>query len=104
MVYYHGSLGENVAVKNNQAYPMLVQSMVFDEDKKSPAPFITTPPLFRLDGSQTSRIRIVRTGGEFPQDRENYSGYVLKEFHLRARINGQKVQSLKIHHLLYNFL
>ena len=78
VVYYHGSLGENVAVKNNQAYPMLVQSMVFDEDKKSPAPFITTPPLFRLDGSQTSRIRIVRTGGEFPQDREKLQWLCVK--------------------------
>jgi P pilus assembly chaperone PapD len=40
---------------------MLVRSKVFAEDKTSPAPFVVTPPLFRLDGGQQSRLRIVKT-------------------------------------------
>ncbi|PIJ78754.1 pilus assembly protein [Erwinia sp. OLTSP20] len=49
---------------------MLVKSEVFGEDRKSAVPFIVTPPLFRLDGQQQSRVRIVRTGGDFANDRE----------------------------------
>ncbi|EPD9983288.1 TPA: fimbria/pilus periplasmic chaperone [Escherichia coli] len=78
IIYVPGSSGENIAVKNNQIYPMLVQSQMFDEDTKSKAPFITTPPLFRLDGKQTSRIRIIQTGGDFPEDREKLQWLCVK--------------------------
>ncbi|NPE97657.1 Dr fimbrial biogenesis chaperone DraB, partial [Escherichia coli] len=61
-----------------QDYPMLVQSEVLSEDQKSPAPFVVTPPLFRLDGQQSSRLRIVRTGGEFPSDRESLQWICVK--------------------------
>lgn len=57
---------------------MLVQSEVLSEDQKSPAPFVVTPPLFRLDGQQSSRLRIVRTGGEFPSDRESLQWICVK--------------------------
>lgn len=70
VIYDPTSPGAALSVKNNQNYPMLVQSQVFAEDAKSKAPFTVTPPIFRLDGQQTSRIRIIRTGGDFPQDRE----------------------------------
>ena len=78
IIYVPETSGENVAVKNNQTYPMLVQSQVFDEDTKSKAPFITTPPLFRLEGKQTSRIRIIQTGGFFPKDREKLQWLCVK--------------------------
>ncbi|EFZ4075958.1 fimbria/pilus periplasmic chaperone [Shigella flexneri] len=78
VIYNFGSSGANIAVKNNQTYPILVQSQVLDEDVKSKAPFITTPPLFRLEGKQTSRIRIVQTGGNFPKDREKLQWLCVK--------------------------
>ena len=62
--------GVSVSVANPQDYPILVQTQVKDEDKTSPAPFIVTPPLFRLDAGLQGRVRIIRTGGKFPEDRE----------------------------------
>ncbi|HGM5835952.1 TPA: fimbria/pilus periplasmic chaperone [Serratia marcescens] len=71
VIYNPASSGAVLSVNNPNDYPMLVQSKVFAEDKKTAAPFVVTPPLFRLDGHQQSRVRIVQTGGEFPGDRES---------------------------------
>ncbi|HHR5860528.1 TPA: fimbria/pilus periplasmic chaperone [Providencia alcalifaciens] len=71
VIYQPGSSGSTLTVINPQDYPILVQSKVHGEDKISDAPFIVTPPVFRLDGEQQSRIRIVQTGGDFPTDRES---------------------------------
>lgn len=73
IVYNPDSSGATLAIINPQDYPILVQSQVYGEDKQSKAPFMVTPPLFRLDGSQQSRVRVVRTGGNFPADRESLS-------------------------------
>lgn len=71
VIYNEASNGATLPVINQQDYPMLVRSTVLAEDKKTPAPFVVTPPLFRLDGKQQSRLRIVRTGGQFVADRES---------------------------------
>ncbi|WP_210487449.1 fimbria/pilus periplasmic chaperone [Pantoea ananatis] len=63
--------GQSVEVTNPQDYPMLVQSMVLKEDKKNPASFIITPPLFRLEGGQSSRISVIPTSADFPKNRES---------------------------------
>lgn len=70
VIYSTESSGATLTVQNVQDYPMLVKSTVYAEDKTTAAPFIVTPPLFRLDGQQQSRVRIVRTGGDFAKDRE----------------------------------
>ncbi|MCX3308254.1 fimbria/pilus periplasmic chaperone [Pantoea vagans] len=61
IIYSPGSQGASLTVMNPQGYPMLVQSEIFMEDQKTRAPFIVTPPLFRLDGHQQSRIKIIAT-------------------------------------------
>lgn len=70
LIYDPASLGASLLVVNEQDYPMLVQSVVLSEDRKKSAPFVVTPPLFRLDSMQSSRLKIIRTGGEFPSDSE----------------------------------
>ena len=72
IIYVPESSGENVAVRNKQTYPMLVQSQVLDEDTKSKAPFITTPPLFRegankqvISSQADSLIKISRIWADF---------------------------------------
>ncbi|MNH25590.1 Chaperone protein FimC precursor [compost metagenome] len=35
------------------------------------APFMVTPPLFRLDGGQQNVLRVVRAGGNLPSDKES---------------------------------
>lgn len=71
VVYLERGAGAQLSVSNKQDYPILVQSSVTGEDKKSAAPFLVTPPLFRLEASQQSRLRVIRTGGTLPADRES---------------------------------
>lgn len=70
VIYNPDAAGATLAVINLQDYPILVQSRVYAEDQKTAAPFVVTPPLFRLDALQQSRVRVVRTGGAFAADRE----------------------------------
>lgn len=70
VIYAPDSAGATLTVTNPQDYPMLVKSQVLDEDKKTVAPFIVTPPLFRLDGLQSSRLRLISSSRDFTPDRE----------------------------------
>lgn len=71
VVYPEKASGAQLSVSNPQAYPILVQSSVTGEDRKSQAPFLVMPPLFRLEAGQQSRLRVIRTGGSLPADRES---------------------------------
>ncbi|WP_162511935.1 molecular chaperone [Aeromonas sobria] len=76
VIYDLSSNGGGLSVSNPQTYPMLVQSEVLDNmdirsEQKTSSDFVVTPPLFRLDGGQQSKLRIVRTGGSFATDRES---------------------------------
>ncbi|EIG9524946.1 molecular chaperone [Salmonella enterica] len=71
VIYPLSSRGEFLSVKNPQNFPILVKSSVLDEAQKKDAPFIITPPLFRLDGGQRNALSITRTGGDYPADRES---------------------------------
>ncbi|EDO5887601.1 molecular chaperone [Salmonella enterica] len=75
-VIYDGSKKEaTVAVINSaKNAPFLAQSWVteYAPEKKQPAraPFLVTPPLYRQDEGR-NMLRIVRTGGQMPSDRES---------------------------------
>jgi fimbrial chaperone protein len=65
--------GQTLTMKNQGARPYLVQSaVVTTPDGRELAPFITTPPLFRLEANSQSAIRILRNGDSpLPIDRES---------------------------------
>lgn len=63
--------GVSLSVTNPQEYPVLVQAKISGEDKISPAPFVITPPLFRLDGGKRSGLRVFRVGGDFSNEHES---------------------------------
>lgn len=70
-VIFSGSKKEvSLSVDNPDSSPYLIQSWV-DELNNAKAPFIITPPLYRLDGKQQNIMRIVRVGGNLPTDRES---------------------------------
>lgn len=77
LIYPLQSSGAAISVKNPQNYPILVQSKVVNPDKiendnmVSDESFIVTPPLFRLDGMRQTSLKVVRIGGDFPNDRES---------------------------------
>lgn len=70
IIYNPAKNGATVSVSNPNDYPVLVQSGVVTEDKSGKAPFVVTPPLFRLDPKQQSRLRLVMTGEGAAKDRE----------------------------------
>lgn len=61
IIYRSADRGAQLSVANPQSYPVLVQSRVFKEDRKTQAPFIVTPPLFRLDPNQRNTLRVINT-------------------------------------------
>ncbi|EAB8479932.1 molecular chaperone [Salmonella enterica subsp. enterica] len=71
VIYPLNGKGVSLSVTNPRDFPVLVKSSVLDEGQKKEAPFIVTPPLFRLDGGQQNALNITRTGGDYPADRES---------------------------------
>jgi P pilus assembly chaperone PapD len=74
-VIYNGGQREASLNINNpeQKTPYLIQSWVENTPKgdRAKSPFLVTPPLFRLDAGQENILRIVRTGGQLPEDQES---------------------------------
>lgn len=70
---YDGSKKESsLSVHNPDKVPYLIQTWVeATGDGAEKAPFMVTPPLFRLDGGQENVLRVVRTGGNLPSDKES---------------------------------
>lgn len=70
--------GSSLVVYNKQNYPILIQSVILDAMRKKHGDLIVTPPLFRLDAGQQSRIRIEDIGYAFPTDRESLNWLCVK--------------------------
>lgn len=63
-----------------------MQSWVETEDNaREKGPFLITPPLFRLDAKQDNVLRIIRTGGNLPADRESLFWLNIKSIPSSAR-------------------
>ena len=72
VVYLADKKESNITVRNNTASPFLVQSWVQGKDSQgTKAPFIVTPPLFRMDAGKSNALRIIYNGAPLPQDRES---------------------------------
>lgn len=78
-IYAQKSQGLSVSVFNRSDESWLVNTKVTrggswpgaDTPSAVEAPFIATPPLFLLNGGRDNKIRIIRAGGDMPQDRES---------------------------------
>lgn len=68
LIYPGGKKESSLSVTNNDATPYLIQSWV--ESNKGAAPFLLTPPLFRLEGEQQTRLRVIYSGG-LPENKES---------------------------------
>ncbi|WP_233458166.1 fimbrial biogenesis chaperone [Arsenophonus endosymbiont of Apis mellifera] len=72
-VIYEGNKREaSILVTNHdENRPYLIQSFISVDANGKKAPFVVTPPLFRLDAGKENILRIMRTGGDLPLDRES---------------------------------
>jgi fimbrial chaperone protein len=72
LVYDGGKKESSLTVSNPDKTPFLIQSWVDPQDgDTTKAPFIITPPIFRLDGGQNNVLRVILTGGNLPSDKES---------------------------------
>lgn len=70
-IIFHGAKKEvTISVTNPDDSIWLIQSWVDSPDSQK-APFIFSPPLFRLDGQQKNVLRLIYTGASLPPDRES---------------------------------
>lgn len=72
-IIYNGNKKEtSISVKNPDKSSYLIQSWSDSGEKSTDkSPFMVTPPLFRLGAGQENTLRIIRTGGNLPEDRES---------------------------------
>lgn len=74
LVYISDQSDATINVKNKETkLPYLVQVWVdpFDENDKSKPPFTAIPPVSRLEARQEKVLRIIKTKGALPEDRES---------------------------------
>jgi len=72
LIYQGDKKEASLGISNPDNLDYLVQSWVEGADNaREKTPFLITPPLFRLDGKQDNVLRVVRTGGNLPTDRES---------------------------------
>lgn len=73
LIYPQGEQSISVTLRNTQVdKPWLVQALVSQtQDKPAKAPFIVTPPLFRLEAQSTNQVRIAFLNQPLPADRES---------------------------------
>lgn len=95
-VVYEGSKKEtSISVKNpEKTTPYLIQSWVEETSAAGTkkAPFIMTPPLFRLDTGQENVLRIIRTGGQFPENKESVFWVNIKSIPASENSDANKLQ------------
>ncbi|MBL5885722.1 molecular chaperone [Lelliottia amnigena] len=95
LIYNGGKKEASLNVTNTDINPYLIQSWAETQNGGAEkAPFIITPPLFRLDGNQQNLLRIVRTGGSLPEDRESL--YWLNVKSIPAGSKKEGVNTLQI--------
>lgn len=95
-VIYDGSKKEtSISVKNPDKSSYLIQSWSDGgENTAEKSPFMVTPPLFRLGAGQESTLRIIRTGGKLPEDKESLYWMNIKS--IPATEKQENVNTLQI--------
>ncbi|STB73301.1 fimbrial biogenesis chaperone [Citrobacter koseri] len=100
IIYPEGARAVNLTATSHGSAVSLVQAGVSsDRMKRTPAPFVVTPPLFRLEGNSENTMRIVRTGDIPARDRESvfwFSGLVIPAGKPPAQGGEEKTMSASL--------
>jgi P pilus assembly protein, chaperone PapD len=72
VIYPQSAQSVSVTLHNSGNEVYLVQTQVTDWETNKPSSLFTVqPPLFRVEGMSNGTMRVARTGGDLPQDRES---------------------------------
>ncbi|HCE8856097.1 TPA: molecular chaperone [Klebsiella michiganensis] len=95
LIYKEAKKEVSLSVANSDSAPYLIQSWAETHAGGSDkAPFIVTPPLFRLEANQQSLLRIVKTGSSLPENKESLFWLNVKSIPSGKAISG--VNTLQI--------
>ncbi|MFV8868558.1 molecular chaperone [Serratia fonticola] len=94
LIYDGGKKESSVSVSNPDKSAYLVQTWIESTGGATDkAPFMVTPPLFRLDGGQQNVLRVVRAGGNLASDKETLYWMNIKAIpSLEAKENQNSLQ------------
>ncbi|UJD79348.1 molecular chaperone [Serratia rubidaea] len=96
VVYDSNKREASISVRNpEKTAPYLIQSWVENAQTSDTrkTPFIITPPLFRLDPGQENVLRIVRTGGQLPDDKESLFWLNIKSIPASEKTDKNQLQT-----------
>lgn len=76
LIYDGAKKESSINVSNPDKNAYLIQSWIDGGEttagvQTNKIPLIVTPPLFRLDGNKQNILRVVRAGGDLPEDKES---------------------------------
>nr|WP_282397177.1 molecular chaperone [Pseudomonas sp. PS01298] len=83
-----------ITVSNTTAQPYMVQTWVNTEadDMTTATPFVSTPPLFRLDPRKEQMVRIQKVAGNLPTDRESVFYFNAQEIPVASEGNANTLK------------
>lgn len=95
---YNGEKKESsLSVNNPDKTPYLIQSWVeATGGGAEKAPFMITPPLFRLDGGQQNVLRVIRAGGNLASDKESLYWMNIKSIPSSEKKEGQNTLQVAV--------
>ncbi|WP_411750950.1 molecular chaperone [Serratia sp. (in: enterobacteria)] len=97
LIYDGAKKESSLSVNNPDSTPYLIQSWVETTGGGAEkAPFMITPPLFRLDGSQQNVLRVVRAGGNLPGDKESLYWMNIKSIPSSEKKEGQNTLQVAV--------
>ena len=79
VVFDESAREASVPITDADTQPFVVQAWVDGDSAGDKAPFFVTPPLSRLDPGKQNMLRVLRTQGTLPADRESMFGLNVKE-------------------------
>lgn len=97
IVFMADKTSGQITVRNSDDSVYLVQAAVLDEQAKGVSrDFIVTPPIFRLEGKNENILRIMRTGGDFVNDRESLRYFMVRAIPASSKPLQQQGSALSI--------
>lgn len=93
LIYPGDKKESSLTVSNSDDINYLIQTSI-DSTDGARAPFLVTPPLFRLNAKQDNVLRVIYTGTNLPQDRESL--YWLNVKSIPSTVKQQEQNTLQI--------
>lgn len=97
MIYDGSKKESSLSVSNPDKVPYLIQSWVDTTGGGAEkAPFMITPPLFRLDGGQNNVLRVVRAGGNLSNSQETLYWLNIKSIPSGSKEEGKNTLQVAV--------